>query len=114
MTPILVTSCKSAWASWASKTLLSAVELELFTKLGERRAHRRELGERLGLDARAIPDFPDALVALGVLDRDGDGPEARYRNTEDTGAFLDKASPTYIGGILEMSQRAAVSASGAT
>jgi hypothetical protein len=86
----------------ASKTLLSAVELELFTTLAHGPLTGSQLGERLGLDARAIPDFPDALVALGLLDRDGDGPDARYRNTNETAAFLDKASPAYIGGILEM------------
>ena len=85
-----------------SKTLLSAVELELFTKLGGDALTGAELGDRLGLDARAIPDFPDALVALGLLGRDGDGPEARYRNTDETGVFLDKTSPAYIGGLLEM------------
>jgi hypothetical protein len=85
-----------------SKTLLSAVELELFTKLGDDALTGAELGQRLGLADRAIPDFPDALVALGALARDGEGPEARYRNTEETGAFLNKASPAYIGGLLEM------------
>lgn len=86
----------------ASKTLLSAVELGLFTELGGSALTGAELGERLGLDARAIPDFPDALVALGLLDRDGDGAEARYRNTEETAAFLDTTSPMYVGGLLEM------------
>jgi len=90
-------------AFMASKTLLSAVELELFTELGGDALSGAELGEKLGLDARAVPDFPDALVALGLLDRDGDGDEARYRNTDETAAFLDKNSPAYIGGILEMS-----------
>ena len=56
----------------------------------------------MGLHERAVPDFPDSLVALGMLARDGDGPEARYRNTAETAAFLDRASPTYIGGVLEM------------
>jgi hypothetical protein len=86
----------------ASKTLLSAVELELFTTLGSQAMTGAELARALGLHARAIPDFPDALVALGLLDRDGDGPAASYRNTETTAAFLDKASPMYAGGILEM------------
>jgi precorrin-6B methylase 2 len=85
-----------------SKTLLSAVELELFTRLGAGGMTGSELAEELGLDARAVPDFPDALVALGLLDRDGDGPDALYRNTDATAAFLDKNSPTYIGGLLEM------------
>jgi predicted O-methyltransferase YrrM len=87
---------------WASKTLLSAVELELFTKLGSDSTTGPEMAEALGLHERAIPDFPDALVALGVLDRDGEGSDAAYRNTPEAAVFLDKASPAYIGGILEM------------
>src|SRR4051812_2419549 len=88
---------------WASKTVLSAVELELFTHLGSESMSGDELQERLGLHERAIPDFPDTLVALGFLTREGDGAEARYRNTPEGAAFLDKRSPAYIGGILEMS-----------
>jgi len=85
-----------------SKALLSAVELELFSKLGEDGLTADELRETLGLDERAVPDFPDALVALGLLDRDGEGADARYRNTPDSAFFLDKSSPAYCGGILEM------------
>jgi predicted O-methyltransferase YrrM len=88
---------------WPSKTVLSAVELELFTHLGSDSITGEEIRERLGLHERAIPDFPDALVALGFLERDGEGAEARYRNTPDTAFFLDKKGPAYIGGILEMS-----------
>jgi SAM-dependent methyltransferase len=87
---------------WASKTVLSAVELELFTQLGDESMTGEEIGERLGLDPRAIYDFLDTLVALRFLDRDGDGRDGRYANTAETAAFLDKRSPTYIGGILEM------------
>ena len=87
---------------WGSKTLLSAVELELFTKLAPEPMSAAQIAEELALDDRAIPDFPDALVALGLLDREGDGEGAVYRNTEATAVFLDKASPAYIGGMLEM------------
>jgi O-methyltransferase domain/Dimerisation domain len=87
---------------WGSKTLLSAVELELFTRLGSEPMTGPQIAEALDLDARAIPDFPDALVALDLLDREGDGSDALYRNTEAGAVFLDKASPAYIGGILEM------------
>jgi hypothetical protein len=86
-----------------SKVLLSAIELELFTHLGSDALTGEELRDKLGLDDRAIPDFPDALVALGLLDRDGEGGGARYRNMPDGAVFLDKSSPAYIGGILEMS-----------
>jgi len=87
---------------WASKTLLSAVELELFTRLGSEAMTGPQIAEALELHARAIPDFPDALVALELLDREGEGSGALYRNTQATAVFLDKASPAYIGGILEM------------
>jgi len=88
---------------WASKTVLSAVELELFTKLGSAGMTGKQIAEALELHERAIPDFPDALVALELLEREGEGNDALYRNTQATAVFLDKASPAYIGGILEMS-----------
>jgi hypothetical protein len=87
---------------WASKTLLSAVELELFTQLGTEDLTGEQIRERLALHPRATFDFLDTLVALGFLERDGTGSEGRYRNTVQTSAFLNKHSPTYIGGILEM------------
>jgi predicted O-methyltransferase YrrM len=87
---------------WPSKTVLSAVGLGLFTELGGDALSGEEIGERLGLHPRAIYDFLDTLVALKFLDRDGDGAAGRYRNTPDTATFLDRNSPTYIGGLLEM------------
>jgi predicted O-methyltransferase YrrM len=86
---------------WGSKALLSAVELELFTKL-DGGMTGAEIAEALELDERAIPDFPDTLVALELLERDGEGEDAVYRNTEAGALFLDKASPAYVGGLLEM------------
>ncbi len=87
---------------FASRTLLTAVELELFTELGAHHMTGAQIQEALGLHPRAIPDFPDALVALGILNREGDGPDAVYHNTAESAVFLDKESPNYIGGILEM------------
>ena len=87
---------------WRAKTFLSAVELELFTLLGEGAMTGRQIQGRLGLHPRAIPDFPDALVALKVLERDGEGPAARYSNSEESSLFLDKNKATYIGGFFEM------------
>ena len=89
---------------WASKTLLSAVEMELFTKLAERPGTLADIRGRLGLHARSTRDFLDALVALGFLERRG-GLDGTYHNTPDTDAFLDKKKPSYIGGILEMANR---------
>ena len=89
-------------AFWPAKALLSAVELGLFTELGANSMTGRELQGALQLHPRANPDFFDTLVALRFLDRDGNGSEARYRNTEETALFLDRHSPQFIGGFLEM------------
>lgn len=86
----------------ASKTLLSAVELKLFTVLGKGTMTAAQLGDRLALHPRSLHDFLDALVALGLLAREGDGPSSRYANTPDGAAFLDEASPFHMGGMLEM------------
>ena len=87
---------------WPAKVLLSAVELGLFTVLGANAMTGAELQRALGLHSRANPDFFDTLVALSFLERDGDGPEARYRNTAETALFLDRNSPQFMGGFLEM------------
>ena len=87
---------------WPSKTLLSAVELDLFSRLGGVSMSGKEIGARLALHPRAIYDLLDALVALGFLDRDGQETGGRYRNSAEAAAFLDKQSPSYVGGFLEM------------
>jgi hypothetical protein len=87
---------------WRSKTLLSAVELDLFSHLSAESMSGVEVGARLALHPRAIYDFLDALVALGFLEREGDGADGRYRNSAEAAAFLDKHSPSYVGGFLEM------------
>jgi hypothetical protein len=86
---------------WASKTLLSAVEMELFTELAKHPADLDTLQGRLGLHPRSARDFFDALVALKFLERR----DGRYYNTSSTDFFLDKRKPSYIGGILEMANR---------
>ena len=84
---------------WASKTLLSAVELGLFTELAKSPLDANTLADRLGLHPRAARDFFDALVALRMLERN----EGLYSNTAETDLFLDREKPSYMGGILEMS-----------
>lgn len=93
---------QTATAFWASKVLLTAVELDLFSTVGEGAMTASQLGEALGLHPRGTYDFFDALVALKFLDRDGDGPDGKYKNTTETSAFLNKKSPTYIGGLPQM------------
>ena len=83
---------------WGSKALLSAVELGVFSALASGPADLEALRKRIGLHPRAARDFLDALVALKMLEREG----GVYRKSAETDAFLDKAKPSYIGGLLEM------------
>jgi hypothetical protein len=85
-------------AFWPAKTLLSAIELGVFTELARGPETFDRLSARLGLHPRSARDFLDTLVALGFLSREGD----RYANTVETGLFLDRGKPSYVGGILEM------------
>jgi hypothetical protein len=87
---------------WPSKVLLSAVSLGVFTELAKGGRTRDELGAALGLHPRGSMDLFDALVALGFLQRESHGERAIYMNTALTDHFLDRAKPTYIGGMLEM------------
>jgi O-methyltransferase/methyltransferase family protein len=84
---------------WGSKTLLSAIELGTFSELADAGALDGEaLRERLGMHPRSATDFFDALVALGMLQRE----DGRYANSPATELFLDRAKPSYMGGMLEM------------
>src|ERR1041385_8089781 len=96
--PILQT----AFAFLSANLLLTAVECVLGSQLGPRRVTGAELGRELGLHPRAIGDFFDALVAMRFLEREGDGPSAKYFNTPAGALYLDRNSPRYVGGILVM------------
>lgn len=86
---------------WASKTLLTAVEMNVFTELAEQPRALAELTSCLGLHPRAAQDFLDALVALNFLERHN----GVYTNTPATDLFLDSRKPSYVGGILEMANQ---------
>ena len=83
---------------WGSKAVLSAVELGLFTELAGGPLDAEALRQRLNLHPRSVHDFLDALVALGMLARKG----REYANTPESDLFLDRAQPSYVGGLLEM------------
>jgi O-methyltransferase domain/Dimerisation domain len=85
-------------AFWPAKTLLSAIEMGVFTELAKGPETYESLRGRLGLHSRSARDFLDTLVALGFLQRSGD----TYSNTTETNLFLDRRKPSYVGGILEM------------
>ncbi|MBB5957453.1 8-O-methyltransferase [Saccharothrix tamanrassetensis] len=86
---------------WASKTLLSAVELGLFTVLASGPATEPELRAALDLHPRSSRDFLDSLVALGVLEREGD----RYFNTAAADLYLDERKDGYLGGWMRQASK---------
>ncbi|WP_162834049.1 methyltransferase [Amycolatopsis circi] len=86
---------------WAAKTLLTAVEIGLFTELGSGEATAEQLRRKLDLHPRSAEDFLDALVALNMLERDG----GRYRNTPETAYFLDENRETYLGGWMRQASK---------
>ena len=87
---------------WASKTLLTAVNMGLFTHLAKGKLTGKDIKTKLGLHERGLYDFLDTLVALGFLKRSGLKETASYSNAEDADLFLDKNKRSYVGGMLEM------------
>ncbi|MDE3253215.1 MAG: methyltransferase [Bacteroidota bacterium] len=90
---------------WASKILLTAVNLHLFTHLASGKSMSGiEIKHLFGWNCtdRNVYDFLDCLTGLGFLQREGLLETARYSNTPDTDFFLDQQKPSYIGGMLEM------------
>lgn len=82
----------------ASKVLLSAIELGVFTLLSERSLDAAALMRQTGLHERGVRDFFDSLVALGFLRRSENG---LYSNTPEAQFYLDRGKPTYIGALFE-------------
>ena len=98
--PIPAPILQLGFGFWASKTLLSAVELGVFTELAKGpRDARDACATRLGLHARSARDFLDALVALGMLERNGRQLREHARRPTSSSTA---SKPSYIGGMLEM------------
>src|SRR5262245_55879070 len=64
---------QTAIGFWASKTLMSAVELGIFDTLASGPLDATALRLRVRIHERGARDFFDALVALGLLQRDNVG-----------------------------------------
>ncbi|KAI0560575.1 O-methyltransferase [Gracilaria domingensis] len=87
-----------------SRVPLAAVELDLFTAL-DTPLRAEQICQKLCSQPRAVSDFTDALVALNVIERDGNGPQALYMNSPSSAGFLSKSSSTYKGSMLVMCAR---------
>ena len=85
-----------------AKVLLSAVELGVFSALAAGPLDATDLANRTQIHKRAAHDFFDALVAMGLLTRDGNG---QYRNTAESDHYLDQAKSTYLGASFDQYNR---------
>jgi SAM-dependent methyltransferase len=84
-----------ATAFQRSRPLLTAFELGLFTVLNSETRTSQETAEALGTDPRATDRLMNALVALGLLDKE----DGRFCNTPLAGSHLVKGRPDYMGGL---------------
>jgi hypothetical protein len=89
---------------WASKVLLAAVKFDLFTTLATGPKTGLQIKQQLNFKCidRHVYDWLDTLTSFGFLNREGLLENAVYSNGADTGQFLDKNKPSYIGGMLLM------------
>ncbi|MEU6001948.1 methyltransferase [Streptomyces sp. NPDC047197] len=83
-------------AGTAVQVFAAAVELDVFGALAEAPATTEEIQRRLGLHPRPLPDFLDALTAMGLLVRGPDG----YRATAAARLHLSATAPEFIGAFV--------------
>lgn len=88
----------AGWSFFRSKLLTAAMDLGIFSVLGEGSLGAAELAGRTGLHPRGARDFLDALAAIGLLVREnGD-----YRNSPGALRHLLPDREGFVGGFLRM------------
>jgi predicted transcriptional regulator len=84
-----------------SQLVLAGIELGLFTELAKGPRSCLQISQALGVSTGGVARWLDALVALGLIDRDGIGEHALYLASRASSHFLDRNSPAYIGAHIE-------------
>lgn len=82
---------------WAGCALQAAVRLDVFTALEKGGQTEEELAAALACDRRAFSMFVTALVALGLVRREG----GKITAPANVLALLSKNSPDYLGFIIQ-------------
>ena len=80
-----------------SEALKAAIELSLFTAIGEGHNTAAKLASRCKVAERGARILADYLTILGFLTKSS----GTYGLAEDTAIFLDKNSPAYVGAAVE-------------
>jgi len=74
--------------------LKGALDLDLFSAIGDGRQTAERLAERCGASPRGVRILCDYLTILGFLTKQ----DGRYGLTPESAMFLDRHSPGYLGG----------------
>ncbi len=77
--------------------LKGAIDLELFTAIGEGNQTASALADTCKAQERGVRILCDYLVIVGFLTKKGN----EYNLTPESAMFLDKRSPAYMGGITQ-------------
>ncbi|HEY6805266.1 MAG TPA: class I SAM-dependent methyltransferase [Pyrinomonadaceae bacterium] len=84
-------------AYFHTEALKAALELELFTAIGEGNKTVADIAKRINASEKGTRQLSDFLTIMGMLTKENDS----YGLTLDSSVFLDKRSPAYIGGATE-------------
>lgn len=76
----------------SSAALKGAIDLGLFTALGNEAKTAAALAKAIGASERGVRVLCDFLTIEGLLEKDG----ATYRSSLDSALFLDENSPAYF------------------
>jgi len=80
-----------------TEALKAAIELEVFTAIGEGNTSAADIAKRVGGSERGVRILCDFLTIHGMLTKQ----DNKYGLTLDSSVFLDKRSPAYLGGATE-------------
>jgi SAM-dependent methyltransferase len=77
-----------AFAYMKSKALFAGLHLGVFDALGDDARSFSELLEQTGAEERGLTTLLTAMVSIGLIQREGDGEDERYRNAPGSQAML--------------------------
>ncbi|HET7113327.1 MAG TPA: methyltransferase dimerization domain-containing protein, partial [Pyrinomonadaceae bacterium] len=80
-----------------TEALKTAIELEVFTAIGEGNTSAADIAKRCQASEKGIRVLCDYLTIMEMLTKQNN----RYGLTLDSSVFLDKRSPAYLGGAAE-------------
>jgi SAM-dependent methyltransferase len=80
-----------------SDAMRAAIELDLFTVIGEGNRTAAQIAAHCGASERGTRILCDYITMMGFLTKEG----SSYALTQDSAVFLDRRSPAYMGGAIE-------------